>query len=365
VIQPAQLARLDIGPVAQQYVGAGFTLVITAYDSLGAVIPSYNGQLSLVDSTGTLLPATWSTWSNGVARVSPATIGQPRTGDVITATASSVSAHSNSFNVVWNPAGTVLLDVQPASIAMGRTAHVTATAVSGSGSPVANGTQVTFTVDKGTIAPQVALTTGGNGKATAVFTGTLPGTATITATLASGVHGNATVVVRPLVYVPLVMRNYKPYVPPANGPDLVITGISVTPSAPAAGQSATVRVTVRNQGNQAASTWFFVHLYTDRAPTGRSDVDGKWQYGPSSLAVGASVQVSSIISFTAGAHNLYAQADTYWGYGSPDYGNVQETSENNNVLGPFALNVSGVAVDVEQTLPPSPVAPPPEPTREP
>jgi subtilase family serine protease len=167
------------------------------------------------------------------------------------------------------------------------------------------------------------------------------------------------------IYLPLVVRNYKPYVPPANGPDLVITGISVTPSAPAAGQSATVRVTVRNQGNRAASTWFFVHLYTDRAPGGRSDVDGKWAYGPSSLAVGASAQVSIDTSFTAGAHTLYAQADTYWGYGSPDYGNVQETNENNNVFGPFALNVSGVAVDVEQTLPPSPVGPPPEPTREP
>ena len=153
--------------------------------------------------------------------------------------------------------------------------------------------------------------------------------------------------------------------PPANGLGLVITGISVNPPAPAAGQSATVRITVKNQGNRAVSTWFFVHLYTDHAPSGRSDVDGKWAYGPSSLAVGASSQVSIDTTFTAGAHNLYAQADTYWGYGSPDYGNVQETNENNNVLGPFPLNVSGMAVEMEQTLPPSPVAPPPEPTSEP
>ena len=349
--------------MAQQYVGAGFTLVITAYDGSDNVLTGFNGTLALVDSTGTLLPATWSTWSNGVATVLPATINQPRAGDVITATASGVLTHSNLFDVVWNPAGTVLLDVRPASIAMGRTAHVTATVLDGSGNLDVAPKQVTFSADKGVMSPQVATTSGGI--ATTVFTGTAPGRGIITATLDSGALGNATIIIQPPLCLPLVMRSYKPYVPPANGPDLVITGISVTPSAPAAGQSATVRVTVRNQGNRAASTWFFVHLYTDRAPTGRSDVDGKWAYGPSSLAVGASAQVSIDTTFTAGAHNLYAQTDTYWGYGSPDYGNVQETNENNNVFGPFPLNVSGVAVDMEQTLPPSPGTPPPEPTSEP
>ena len=88
-------------------------------------------------------------------------------------------------------------------------------------------------------------------------------------------------------------------------------------------------------------------------------------FGRHAACHGASAQVNIATTFTAGAHNLYAQADTYWGYGSPDYGNVQETNENNNVFGPFALNVSGIAMDVEQTLPPSPVGPPPEPTREP
>jgi hypothetical protein len=371
VVQAGQLDHFVIGPVAQQYVGAGFTLVITAYNSLGAVIPSYNGQLSLVDSTGTLLPATWSAWSSGVARVSPATISQPRTGDVITVTASSVSAHSNSFNVVCNPAGTVQLGVQPALIALGRTAQVTARVLDSSCNLDVTPKQVTFSADKGVMSPQVATTSGGI--ATVVYTGTAPGTATITATLGSGIHGNATVVVQPPVYLPVVMRNYKPYVPPANGSDLVITGISVTPSAPAAGQSATVKVTIKNQGNQAVpDVWYYISLYIDRAPAGRSDVTDYYAFGLKKLAIGSTYQATIVtlggspITFTAGTHTLYAQVDPCWQCSTPDYGFIQETNENNNIFGPFSLNVSGVMESVEQAFsPPSSVAPPPAPTSEP
>jgi hypothetical protein len=175
------------------------------------------------------------------------------------------------------------------------------------------------------------------------------------------------------VYLPLVLRNYKPYVPPANGPDLVITGISVTPSAPAAGQSATVKVTIKNQGNQAVpDVWYYISLYIDRAPTGRSDVTDYYAFGSKKLAVGSTytatiVTVSgSPITFTAGTHALYAQVDSCWQCSTPDYALIQETNENNNIFGPFSLNVSGVMADVEQAFsPPSSVAPPPTPTSEP
>jgi len=189
---PGTLDHFVIGPIAQQYVDTDFTFVITAYDSLGAVIPSYNGQLALVDSSGTLLPATWSTWVNGVA-TPLARVRTPFTGDVITATASGVSAHSNLFDVVWNPAGTVALDVSPTTIAVGATAHVTATVLNAGGNPVDDSTQVTFAATLGTIAPQVATTT--NGRATAVFTGMTAGTSVLTATASTGPHGNATVTV--------------------------------------------------------------------------------------------------------------------------------------------------------------------------
>jgi uncharacterized repeat protein (TIGR01451 family) len=362
---------LRVGPVTSpQYAGMGFTLVVTAYNG-SSVDPTFSGALTLTDSTGTLLPATWSTWSNGVATISSVTIGQPRTGDVITVTATGtgISAHSNPFDVVWNPSGAITLTVSPAAIGLGSRAYLTATVRDGNGN-LWDGRLVTFTWSAGIVAPQVATTV--NGYAYAVFTGTVGGRATVTASIASVNSLPVTVDVLG-VYLPLVLRNYKPYVPPANGPDLVITGISVTPSAPAAGQSATVKVTIKNQGNQAVpDVWYYISLYIDRAPTGRSDVTDYYAFGSKKLAVGSTytatiVTVSgSPITFTAGTHALYAQVDSCWQCSTPDYALIQETNENNNIFGPFSLNVSGVMADVEQAFsPPSSVAPPPTPTSEP
>ena len=116
----------------------------------------------------------------------------------------------------------------------------------------------------------------------------------------------------------------------STGPDLIITGITYNAGA----QTATI--TVRNQGNQPATTWFFVDLYINRAPTSISDLGDYYGTAPTSgLAVGASTDiVIDNLSLTAGTQ-LYGQADTYdGGNGSPDYGMVQEMNENNNVFGP-------------------------------
>jgi hypothetical protein len=340
VIQAGQLDHLVVGTVASpQYVGAGFTLVITAYDSLGAVIPSYNGQLSLVDSSRTLLPATWSTWSSGVATVSPATINQPWTGDVITATASGKSAHSNSFDVIWNPAGSVVLESSASAIGVGWRAYLTATARIG-GNPAPAGTPVTFTTSLGTIAPQVTTVVGGNGNAYAVFTGTTGGMALITATLSAGSPGNAVITVRG-VYLPVVMRNY------VSGKNLVVSAInaSTTP--------ANVSVVIQNTGDQAVTNEFWAVLYLD--PTSAVQINKFWYnvgctYGlswkVSSLGAGASVTLTPATaekspsylynwpttSFAGGTHHLWAQVDAWASPGTT--GLVQETNESDNIRGP-------------------------------
>jgi hypothetical protein len=82
-----------------------------------------------------------------------------------------------------NGGGSKNLTVQPAAstVAPKNTLGVTATASDSNGAPAKDGTPIAFTVDVGSIAPAVALTTAG--KATATFTaGAKEGTAKITAT---------------------------------------------------------------------------------------------------------------------------------------------------------------------------------------
>lgn len=145
------------------------------------------------------------------------------------------------------------------------------------------------------------------------------------------------------VFLPLVVRNY---MPPLSGIDLVVQGIQVAPAAPASGAPVTVTVTVRNQGSQAAESWFFVDLYTDPAspPARISDLGQDYGYGPRNFAAGATWPVVlEGLTFTTGSHTLYAQVDTYDGFnGSPVYGMVPEANEANNISEPFTFQVSAL-----------------------
>jgi uncharacterized repeat protein (TIGR01451 family) len=147
--------------------------------------------------------------------------------------------------------------------------------------------------------------------------------------------------------------------PPPTGPDLVVTDISVVPNPPEAGQSATVYVTVKNQGNQAVpyGNNFYVDFYVDRepAPLIRGDID--WGVQGSWFGAGESRTLSGSYTFTEGTHQLWGQADTD--------NTVVETNENNNVLGPMTLDVTSLGGGEAPTRPviiPTPGAGSPRPT---
>jgi hypothetical protein len=337
------LSQLRVGPVVTQTSGVGFTLVITAQDAAGNVLTNYGGLATLVDSSGTLVPTSFSNWSSGVATVQAIIrVMQPFNGDVITVTSSSISGSSNRFNVVLDARGMVLLVANPTAVAVGRSTFLTATVLGSSGQPVSNGTLVTFTATLGKVAPQVAATVGG--KAYAVFTGTTAGTAVLTATLASGALGNATVQVSQswYVYAPNVMNNYR------SGKNLQPISIVATPT-----NLAATSVTLRNAGDVAVTEPFWVVLYVD--PTIPVQPNKFWWEVGSTKGIAwrvtTPIPAGQTLTLTAsgsyvdaartawpparGTRALWVQVDAYGG----PAGLVQETNESDNIYGPVTVNV--------------------------
>ncbi|MBM3190482.1 MAG: hypothetical protein FJZ90_17425, partial [Chloroflexi bacterium] len=171
-------------------------------------------------------------------------------------------------------------------------------------------------------------------------------------------------------------------------PDLVVQSISVPLPYPGPGQPIEIRVTIKNQGAGLASSvdsaatasdaatdrpeerrvsrpqeeseapdplkskegsaslsagGFWVELYIDRVPTGLYD-DGEWWWRVDSLAPGASrTLVVGYSGFTAGAHKLYAQVDSY--------AEIQESNEGNNIFGPTWVHVYPQQTAVQQRRP--------------
>ncbi len=148
------------------------------------------------------------------------------------------------------------------------------------------------------------------------------------------------------IYLPLVMRNYVAALP--DGPDLVITDISVTPSSVPAGGTVTVRVTVMNDGNLPVPDGnnFYVDLYLDVVPT--PGLYGGWTWGAQAenFGVGQSQTFEQVITLTdVGAHEFYAQVD--------GDSNVVERSEDNNIGGPAAVTVTSSLNGKELEKPPA------------
>jgi uncharacterized repeat protein (TIGR01451 family) len=148
-IAHAAVSALDIGSVASpQTAGTPFGLTITAYDAFGNVADTFVGTLLLTDETGTLTPATFGVWSNGVA-APLATITRAWLADRITATvaaAPSIFAVSQAFDVVAGPPDTVVYTV-PSSLAVCEAHLVTATVQDHWSNPVEPGTVVTVEAD--------------------------------------------------------------------------------------------------------------------------------------------------------------------------------------------------------------------------
>ncbi|HIE39631.1 MAG TPA: hypothetical protein EYP77_11310, partial [Anaerolineae bacterium] len=130
--------------------GVGFTVVITAVDRFGNPVTGFGSTVVLSDTTGTLSPTSWSSWTDGVASFT-AVITRAWTGDVITATAVATPTlwgASDPFDVVGGAPATLAYQTPP-SMPICSQAPVTATVSDAWGNPVADGTVVTMTTSIG------------------------------------------------------------------------------------------------------------------------------------------------------------------------------------------------------------------------
>jgi uncharacterized repeat protein (TIGR01451 family) len=121
-------------------------------------------------------------------------------------------------------------------------------------------------------------------------------------------------------------------------PDLIVESITYSPASPVPNQPITYTVKIKNQGDAAATTPFYVDLYADEVPiTDCSDTGTVW-WQVQSLGAGSTKELTDTIQgfSTSGPHNLYAFADTNC--------NVVESLENNNILGPQVLTVETAAL---------------------
>lgn len=124
------------------------------------------------------------------------------------------------------------------------------------------------------------------------------------------------------------------------GVDLVVTQIRVEPATPQAGVPATVFVTILNQGSVDVTFGnnFFLDFYVDRVPGAVIAGDLAWGVQGSVMDAGASQTFSAPYTFSGGFHQLYAQVDT-------DNTVDECPREDNNVLGPVSLTVSGTSAN--------------------
>jgi len=139
------------------------------------VVADFSGTLALTDTTGTLAPTTWSSWTGGVAQPL-VTITRAWVADRITvslAATPTVLAVSNPFTVVANVPAAVVYQV-PATLRVCQAAPVTATVTDAYGNPVRDGTVVTFTASIGLLFAEngsqmyITTTVGGVARATLV-----------------------------------------------------------------------------------------------------------------------------------------------------------------------------------------------------
>jgi len=175
-VRPGPVAALRLALVPDpQTAGVAFGLTVTATDAFGNVVADFSGALALTDTTGTLAPTTWSSWTGGVAQPL-VTITRAWVADRITvslAATPTVLAVSNPFTVVANVPATVVYQV-PATLRVCQAAPVTATVTDAYNNPVRDGTVVTFTASIGLLFAEngsqmyITTTVGGVARATLV-----------------------------------------------------------------------------------------------------------------------------------------------------------------------------------------------------
>lgn len=149
-VTPDAVHRLVLAPIGTQTAGVGFTVVITAVDRFGNIVPGFAQTIALTDTTGTLSPTSWDTWTGGVASFT-AVITRAWVGDRITATVittPTVYGISEPFDVLPDEPATVLYEV-PAAMPICTQAPVTVTVADQWGNPVADGTEVALATTYG------------------------------------------------------------------------------------------------------------------------------------------------------------------------------------------------------------------------
>jgi hypothetical protein len=143
--------------------------------------------------------------------------------------------------------------------------------------------------------------------------------------------------------------------PPGNpvGVDLVVTNINIVPANPQPGQTTTVQVTIKNQGQTDVTFGnnFYLDFYDNPNPEPPQNLQiGNLAWGVQGvdMEAGTSKTFSANYVFGAGAHRLWAQVDTDQ--------SVSEANENNNLYGCKALTVGGTQAGPESTPEPQPTA---------
>jgi hypothetical protein len=101
--QPPQLDHFDISTIAPQTTGESFSIAITAKDGNENTFTSFNEEISLSDSSGTIAPTMTMSFSEGKL-TSSVRINTLHKSNKITASFFGKSGSSNSFDV--RPAGT-------------------------------------------------------------------------------------------------------------------------------------------------------------------------------------------------------------------------------------------------------------------
>jgi hypothetical protein len=143
-------------------------------------------------------------------------------------------------------------------------------------------------------------------------------------------------------------------------PDLEVLGVTLAAAPADSGKVYELQVTIRNAGDAAIATPFWVDLYLDpdQAPQPGEGWPAVAAFGASwrvyDLAAGATLTLSSLSpndptdpgksytvlpTFLDGAsYTVYVQADAYSPDGSPN-GAVTEQHEDNNIGGPYTITV--------------------------
>jgi parallel beta-helix repeat protein len=158
----------------------GNNVLLTATVTIANGDPAADGTVvSFTSSLGNVSPVTATTVGGVVTATLTSTVAGVAT---VTATVNSLSATTQVTFTAGAPF-TLTLTAAPATLPVGNSSTLTATATDQFGNPVADGTTISFTTSLGTLSSATATTSGGNASVT--LNSTLPGVATVTATVGS------------------------------------------------------------------------------------------------------------------------------------------------------------------------------------